>query len=68
MSFEKAVADSKKLTAKPSNEELLDLYGATQGRRGDRPPLNTVLTVAQLSSRSPTARTSPRPLRPACST
>lgn len=27
MSFEKAVADSKKLTSKPSNEELLDLYG-----------------------------------------
>lgn len=25
--FEKAVADSKKLTSKPSNEELLDLYG-----------------------------------------
>ncbi|EON96406.1 putative acyl binding protein [Phaeoacremonium minimum UCRPA7] len=24
--FEKAVADSKKLTSKPSNEELLDLY------------------------------------------
>lgn len=29
MSFEKAIADSKKLTSKPSNEELLDLYGAT---------------------------------------
>lgn len=28
MSFEKAIADSKKLTSKPSNEELLDLYGA----------------------------------------
>jgi acyl-CoA-binding protein len=27
MSFEKAIADSKKLTSKPSNEELLDLYG-----------------------------------------
>lgn len=38
MSFEKAVADSKKLTAKPSNEELLDLYGATQGRRGTALP------------------------------
>lgn len=28
MSFEKAIADSKKLTSKPSNEELLDLYGS----------------------------------------
>lgn len=28
MSFEKAIADSKKLTSKPSNEELLELYGA----------------------------------------
>ena len=26
--FQTAVADSKKLTAKPSNDELLDLYGA----------------------------------------
>lgn len=25
--FDKAVADSKKLTAKPSNDELLELYG-----------------------------------------
>lgn len=25
--FKKAVVDSKKLTAKPSNDELLDLYG-----------------------------------------
>jgi len=26
-SFETAVADSKKLTSKPSNDELLELYG-----------------------------------------
>ena len=25
--FQKAVVDSKKLTSKPNNEELLDLYG-----------------------------------------
>lgn len=25
--FDKAVADSKKLTSKPSNDELLELYG-----------------------------------------
>jgi diazepam-binding inhibitor (GABA receptor modulator, acyl-CoA-binding protein) len=25
--FQKAVTDSKKLTSKPSNEDLLDLYG-----------------------------------------
>lgn len=25
--FDKAVADSKKLTSKPSNDELLQLYG-----------------------------------------
>ncbi len=25
--FEKAVIDSKKLTSKPTNEELLDIYG-----------------------------------------
>lgn len=25
--FQKAVVDSKKLTSKPSNEDLLDLYG-----------------------------------------
>ena len=25
--FEKAVADSKKLTSKPSNDDLLELYG-----------------------------------------
>ena len=26
--FQKAVADSKKLTSKPSNDDLLELYGA----------------------------------------
>jgi diazepam-binding inhibitor (GABA receptor modulating acyl-CoA-binding protein) len=28
--FQKAVVDSKKLTSKPSNEDLLDLYGASE--------------------------------------
>lgn len=28
-SFDTAVADSKKLTSKPSNEELLELYGTS---------------------------------------
>lgn len=27
--FDKAVADSKKLTSKPSNEDLLELYGTS---------------------------------------
>ena len=27
--FQTAIADSKKLTSKPSNDELLDLYGAS---------------------------------------
>lgn len=27
--FKKAVVDSKKLTSKPSNEDLLDLYGTS---------------------------------------
>lgn len=27
--FQKAAEDSKKLTAKPSNDELLELYGAS---------------------------------------
>lgn len=27
--FEKAVADSKKLTSKPSSDELLELYGTS---------------------------------------
>jgi acyl-CoA-binding protein len=26
--FQKAVVDSKKLTSKPSNEDLLEIYGA----------------------------------------
>lgn len=38
MSFEKAIADSKKLTSKPSNEELLDLYGAPGPSRPAYPP------------------------------
>ncbi|KAL1858898.1 hypothetical protein Daus18300_009767 [Diaporthe australafricana] len=29
--FDKAIADSKKLTSKPSNEELLELYGTSTG-------------------------------------
>jgi diazepam-binding inhibitor (GABA receptor modulating acyl-CoA-binding protein) len=28
--FQKAVVDSKKLTSKPSNEDLLEIYGASQ--------------------------------------
>lgn len=28
--FEKAVADSKKLTSKPSNDDLLEIYGASR--------------------------------------
>lgn len=35
MSFEKAVADSKKLTSKPSNEELLDLYALFKIANGE---------------------------------
>lgn len=27
--FDKAVADSKKLTSKPNNDELLELYGTS---------------------------------------
>lgn len=27
--FERAVADSKKLTSKPSNDDLLELYGTS---------------------------------------
>lgn len=27
--FQKAVVDSKKLTSKPSNEDLLEIYGAS---------------------------------------
>lgn len=34
--FDKAVADSKKLTAKPSNDELLELYGTRASP--SRPP------------------------------
>lgn len=30
--FQKATVDSKKLTAKPTNEELLDLYGMLRPR------------------------------------
>lgn len=29
-SFDKAVADSKKLTSKPSNDDLLKLYGSSR--------------------------------------
>lgn len=38
MSFEKAIADSKKLTSKPSNEELLELYGAPVSEPSCLPP------------------------------
>ncbi len=42
--FEQAVAASKELTAKPSNENLLQLYSlykqATQGDAGDEGPTN----------------------------
>ncbi|POS80669.1 hypothetical protein DHEL01_v200955 [Diaporthe helianthi] len=40
MSFETAVADSKKLTSKPSNEELLDLYGTPGSHHPTSPPNN----------------------------
>lgn len=50
MSFEKAIADSKKLTSKPSNEELLDLYGMPRWLDHESGslscPLATVLTTA----------------------
>lgn len=36
--FQKAVVDSKKLTSKPSNDELLDLYGEAPRRRGGEAP------------------------------
>jgi hypothetical protein len=35
--FKKAVVDSKKLTSKPSNEDLLELYGTLINRRSTRP-------------------------------
>ena len=37
--FQKAVADSKKLTAKPTNDELLELYGTYSPRHTWRPLL-----------------------------
>lgn len=71
--FTKAAEDSKKLLAKPDNDELLSLYGASQSH--PRPgctesipsPSNTDTTL-QLSTRSAPARTSPRPPPLACST
>ncbi|KKY31395.1 putative acyl binding protein [Diaporthe ampelina] len=33
--FDKAIADSKKLTSKPSNEELLDLYALFKIANGE---------------------------------
>lgn len=45
--FDKAVADSKKLTSKPSNEDLLKLYGSFS----DSPP--TPASAASHSTRSP---------------
>lgn len=69
--FQTAVADSKKLTAKPDNDELLKLYGAQdQTNPLNPPPARTTADPpsAQLSTRSPSVRTSrPRP-PPACST
>lgn len=76
--FKQAVIDSKKLTAKPSNDELLELYGTSRPESHSilnrtTFPLQAVTAVLtflspQPSSRSPTARTSPRPPSPACST
>lgn len=39
--FNTAVADSKKLTAKPSNEELLDLYGTSLSLSTQHPTSQT---------------------------
>jgi len=80
--FKKAVVDSKKLTAKPSNDELLEIYGTILSTRPPCPtlPLSSVFRPAntpeylpneltqqqQLSTRSAPARTSRLPLPPAC--
>lgn len=32
--FQKAVVDSKKLTSKPSNDDLLEIYGVSRPRHG----------------------------------
>ncbi|KAL2884819.1 acyl-CoA-binding protein [Ceratocystis lukuohia] len=34
--FEKAIADSKKLTSKPSNEDMLELYGLYKVGTGEK--------------------------------
>lgn len=35
--FQKAVADSKKLTSKPNNDDLLEIYGTSQTAVSRRP-------------------------------
>ncbi|KAI3399667.1 hypothetical protein diail_6016 [Diaporthe ilicicola] len=40
--FDKAVADSKKLTSKPSNEELLELYGTSTGANHESGPITSL--------------------------
>ncbi|KPM35598.1 hypothetical protein AK830_g10969 [Neonectria ditissima] len=48
--FQKAVEDSKKLTAKPNNEELLDLYGMHLSKptaASNGPPIHLYLMLTR---------------------
>jgi len=71
--FKAAVADSKKLTSKPSNEDLLEIYGSPPTHPVQTPkpwapsPLANEFSP-QVSTRSPPARTSRPPPSPACLT
>ena len=62
--FKKATVDSKKLTSKPNNEDLLELYGTASAAA----PMPHSLTLPQLCTRSPLVKISPAALRRACLT
>jgi hypothetical protein len=61
--FETAVADSKKLTSKPSNDDLLELYGTLLSHT----IYGALLTGIQDCTRLRQVRIFRRPRSPACS-
>lgn len=63
-SFKKATEDSKKLTSKPSTDDLLELYGKDLLASNLRFSTNW---ISKLSTRSPTVMTSLLPPPLACS-
>jgi hypothetical protein len=66
--FKTAAEDSKKLTSKPDNDELLQLYGMTSPLTLGQARIVLNAFAFQLSTKLAAARTSPRHPARACLT